>query len=616
MKFFSNNIISLAIYDNLLLIGGYEIGKSEKDMRISAVSAANLDRDIYDQGIILDPEELKTILIDSLKEARPDRIEAQKVVFEIPEELTFHHTFLLNKNIPENQLDDAILLAIEKVLPYEINEVSWDTKVIPYSNTENLILFSAAPLDKVNSYYEFFLQCGLEPIEFSIRPDNLLRTIGEKHHPPTIILDLHEEFTSVLLVSGKRLLGLQQIDIGEKALKKSLKDHFEIDPKELDETLRKLTLLEMKIATSGIVEKFQEDLNVIMEKYEKILEETGELEDKNGKKTEIKTSKTSLQTKHLRKSFKTKNIAHHIEKKSNRSHLSQYDFLFTGNPRYFKILRSGLGRGSKLGKLTANIHEICNPKAVRLLDLFHFKAPKRKRLRKNSFGFTKKNPSKKKGLTFNSKILPIIQRIAPSIAGGAITFHQNLPAHRKPLNLLPQTVRKLSVLKETTGWFYILATIFLILSVSWLMAFGFSWGNTSAQLRISQQNLTYVERSFSNNVPLALGDKIIRANDELRELLSLKSNHIYANVFAAIQNVLPEEVSLQSLQYGLLPDNRTFEIKARAENRIIMLESYKAVKDLPFIQSITFPPSNYDKKEDDTFIIQFRLKSTSPETTP
>ena len=185
------------------------------------------------------------------------------------------------------------------------------------------------------------------------------------------------------------------------------------------------------------------------------------------------------------------------------------------------------------------------------------------------------------------------------------------------MNLLPKLVRAIALWKKTSGWFYLMATVMLIFSVVWLMAFGFQWGSTLAQLLNAQRNLILIERKFDTKKPVTLEEKINTANTELQKINQLTANElVYADIIKAVRLSLPITIKVNSLQYGLLSDKSAFELRGEAPNRDEVIKAYDALKSLPFIEKVVFPASNFNERDSVDFSIQFLLKTAITEASP
>lgn len=203
---------------------------------------------------------------------------------------------------------------------------------------------------------------------------------------------------------------------------------------------------------------------------------------------------------------------------------------------------------------------------------------------------------------------PSLKRLIPSAIGASLADYGVKGGQFRPINLLPPMVRSIALWKETSGWFYVLATFMLIFSVSWLMVFGFFWGDVSAKLKVSLSNHIMVERQLEIKKSKSTEEKIRSANEELKVINDLESNNILLSKIIEEFSMVVPDIFFISLQYGHHQDKSLFEWKGRVATREDAIKIHESVKTLAFVDKVIFPPSNLDNKEQVEFSILFNLK--------
>lgn len=646
MAFFSTKRIGLTIQDNILLI--CEISTDdERDTEIRALNTVALPPEIYQQGRILNAEKMRATVREAMKNAKPKSMKAGEIVFEIPEEHTFHHVFELPKSIPAEKAAEAVIFEAEKVLPFSIDQVSWDSKVIDFCEKSNLVLFSAAPLDLVQDYYNFFLSCGLQPLGFSIRVEDIISSLLKDNNRAAVIIDLQNEYTNVMFCIGKKIIDLQQISVGENELRRAIQEHYEIEPEKMEQQLSRLSLVDINLATIKHMHRFKEQLDIQLQEFlakeklfnrlhkpAKVLDEIGE-EEKSELTQEIvkaQEKEAEQKRKEMEEAFEAAYEASAEEsskkeqlkrKKEKEKQGKTYSFVYTGNSIFNYALKEFFknNRDTHLSELEGNLKKMLNIKTkdYGVLHIFHFdelgpsdeKKKNGKKTNGKAEGKKEIKASDERSRAAYEKTL--IQKLIPSAIGASLCNYSDDNPAKRPLNLLPKLVRAIALWKKTSAWFYLMATVMLIFSVVWLMAFGFQWGNTFAQLRNAQRNLILIERQFDTKKPLTLEEKIQSANTELQKISQLTAEElVYADIIKAIRLSLPITIKMNTLQYGLLSDKTAFELRGEAPNRDEVIKAYNAIKSLPFIARVVFPASNFNERDSVDFSIQFMLKTTTP----
>lgn len=646
MAFFSTKRIGLTIQDNILLICEI-ITDDERDTEIRALNTVPIPPEIYQQGRILNAEKMRATIREGMKNAKPKSMKAGEIVFEIPEEHTFHHVFELPKSIPVDKAAEAVIFEAEKVLPFSIDQVSWDSKVIDYCEKSNLVLFSAAPLDLVQDYYNFFLSCGLQPLGFSIRVEDIISGLLKDNNRTAVIIDLQNEYTNAMFCIGKKIIDLQQISVGENELRKAIQEHYEIEPEKMEQQLNRLSLVDINLATIKHMHRFKEQLDVHLQEFlakeklfnrfhkpSKVFDEISEEKKSELAEGIAKTQEKEAEEKQkeLEASFEAAYEASAEEsskkerlqrKKEKDKQEKNYSFIYTGNSIFNYALREFFkdNRDPHLNELEGNLKKMLNIKTkdYSVLHIFRFdelgQLDEKKKNGKNGKNEKKKESKESEEKTHSLFEKTIIQKLIPSAIGASLCNYSDDNPAKRPLNLLPKLVRAIALWKKTSAWFYLMATVMLIFSVVWLMAFGFQWGNTFAQLRNAQRNLILIERQFDTKKPLTLEEKIQNANTELQKISQLTAEElVYADIIKAIRLSLPITIQMNTLQYGLLADKSAFELRGEAPNRDEVIKAYNAIKSLPFIARVVFPASNFNERDSVDFSIQFMLKITTPAT--
>lgn len=300
---------------------------------------------------------------------------------------------------------------------------------------------------------------------------------------------------------------------------------------------------------------------------------------------------------------------------------TQYRFLFTGHHKLGAILREFFrqNKNPRLDQLETDLKNIMSISCENssLSKTYFLNGDQKKAAKKTKKKDSKKEKVKKKLAAFmkpkdTGPNKDILQKIFPGCIGAAMADFSIEDERKKPLNLLPHLVRSIALWKKTSNWFYVMATVMLIFSVTWLMAFGFTWGQTLAQIRTAKQNLIIVERQLTTKKPLTLEQKINTANSELERIRSLQGQKVnFSDAINDVKEIIPDTVEVVAIQYGLLSDNTLMELKGVAPDRETVIDTYKLISLLPFVKNVVFPASNFNER---TFSVDFSLQFSLKET--
>lgn len=633
MSIFNKKRLGISIQDNKLVVCE-TVSDGPNKREINSLNIIKIPKDVILNGRINDKKALKKLFLKAFRTAKPYAISANSMVFEVPEEFTFQHTMILPASLSEEQVREASVFQAEKLLPFDLEQVSWDIKIIPQQDENQLVLFTAVPLDMVQEYYDVFMSCGLMPLGFSIRAENLLVAIARKSSKPTVLMDLQNKYINVLFFKGENLMALEQINIGEDDLKKAIQQKFELLPKNLKAQIKELPAVDISLATLALLQKIKKELTGLMASFVKLERAHSSAESassgkevsgvnpasgagsqvlkekKDAKQQASKSADSYFQAKQddkkkswfrtllgkFKKTREKKGVAKKVEKVVSpvkevapevEAKLEKFNFFFTGEVLFHEVFREFFYKhGLKhLSQLNTGLKKLLN-----------IKTRDQNRLSRMTRG----------------KRRSALKRFIPSVIGASLANYSTKDKALKPINLLPPMVRSIALWKETSYWLYAAATFMLVVSVSWLMVFGFMWGNTTAQLKVANTNYILVERKLEAKKSKAFEAKIKAANEELKVLNGLRaSKQPYYDIIKIINDSVPEEVQFSSLKYGHHQDKSLFEWKAKVSDRENVIKTHQIIKDLPFISKIIFPPSNLDSSNQIEFSILFNLKENS-----
>lgn len=175
------------------------------------------------------------------------------------------------------------------------------------------------------------------------------------------------------------------------------------------------------------------------------------------------------------------------------------------------------------------------------------------------------------------------------------------------INLLPDYLRN-SLSSKKTSFFLVGASIFLTL-VSMV---------TALNLTIQHQNSVYLriqsEAEKNSLQKLIYGARyqeiknaITSFNSEVSALTSVQGKlfsvpHLLDAVFGAV----PNGVTVSSLNFS--NEDLTVSMSGVAENREILLNTQKNLENLPFVEKLIAPLSNFDDKTNISFMLKMNLK--------
>jgi type IV pilus assembly protein PilM len=150
-----------------------EVKSYGKNPILTAFNRVAIPPNVMKDGEILNKDELKKILSVFLETANPEAIKSKKVVCTFPAKKVFTHIFTFPAALSEREIKKAIPFEAETVIPFSIQDVYWDFRVL-YKDDVNkkhasqTVLFACVPKAVADSYTDLLMSMGLTPLAFTI----------------------------------------------------------------------------------------------------------------------------------------------------------------------------------------------------------------------------------------------------------------------------------------------------------------------------------------------------------------------------------------------------------------------------------------------------------------
>lgn len=155
-------------------------------------------------GDIKDEKKLSDLIKSMLATAIPRKTAAKFVVASLPEPKTFIKVI----NIPfmdETEVPQAVKWEIEKHLPFSIDEVTLDYKILSSNQKENkiTILVGAAEQKIIQSYHRTLKLAGLIPLAIEVEAIAIARDLltDVELEKPSLIIDIGRSRTNLILAA-------------------------------------------------------------------------------------------------------------------------------------------------------------------------------------------------------------------------------------------------------------------------------------------------------------------------------------------------------------------------------------------------------------------------------
>jgi len=161
MKFFKKTAIGLEIADRTIEV--VELTSDSGGVKILNKNRKLFGAGIVERGRIQNKEKLSLIVKKVFEEAK---IQADDVIFGLPESLVYIHTFSLPLS-DDKRLGKLILSEMEQTIPLDKDNTVFSYKILEKNKDKIEILLVAADKNEVLNWQKFFSEMGVE-VEFDI----------------------------------------------------------------------------------------------------------------------------------------------------------------------------------------------------------------------------------------------------------------------------------------------------------------------------------------------------------------------------------------------------------------------------------------------------------------
>ena len=223
-------------------------------IKIAQIRETGKGLNLVNIGLLPTPEDS----IENAKIVKPDEIAeavrtlmrmysfiGRRVVTAVSGQLVTVRTLVVD-NLPKTELDEVIKWEMSKVLPYKIEEASFDYQIIgaaPKNEGKKIsVIAAAANLDIINSIVAAIKLANLEPVAIEIESFAELRLLDyvlkdEYKNTIIVLVNSGHSFTSINIIEDGILRFTRIIPFGGRTLIKGLSNKVGTNEKEAESLL-------------------------------------------------------------------------------------------------------------------------------------------------------------------------------------------------------------------------------------------------------------------------------------------------------------------------------------------------------------------------------------------
>lgn len=205
------------------------------------------------EGHIKDKEQLKVALLQALKTAKPSAIGAQPIVFAMPKDQVYVHTFIADQDKEvEAQVREEVYVSI----PLAKDKVVYSYQENIGADGKKTILIVATNKDAVSEWKDFFTESGLDLIHIDIEALTLARALPNPKSPAgRMIVDIGGYRTSIIVFSKDGLQFVRTLHQGSALWTAAIMHDLKYDYERAETEKKKLGLTEPTAPISTVIIK-------------------------------------------------------------------------------------------------------------------------------------------------------------------------------------------------------------------------------------------------------------------------------------------------------------------------------------------------------------------------
>ena len=226
--------------------------------RLKGFAEITLPPGLIQGGEILKPEEVAKHINSALQQAH---IFARHTVVALPEA----KTFIKLLNIQTHDTTPITQLIQEELthhLPFEIDEVWWDFKIIKQQETNLLALVGAAPKQLINTYIKLLDLAGLIPVALDLEPLAIARAliIEGSASTCTMIADLGATKSTLIVANQNSIIATADGHSTGNQLTEQLAKKLAIDSADAQQMKHKFGLADGSPEYLAVVKEYTDSL--------------------------------------------------------------------------------------------------------------------------------------------------------------------------------------------------------------------------------------------------------------------------------------------------------------------------------------------------------------------
>jgi type IV pilus assembly protein PilM len=257
--------IGLDIADNSIEV--IKINKKQKDFAVTKFNRIVLKSGIVQRGRIKNEVKLKEALQKLFKEAKPNPIKDQEIIFALPESQVYTYIFTLDSHNKKDR-ESLIQENIKETIPLYFKDIFFTYQILKESKKGVEILLIAASIKVILEWQRFFKKFNFKVDFFDVETLALFKGLNLEKELPVCIVDIGSASSNISIFDKNKLRYINSLVLAGNHWTDKLSQGLEIS---LEEAEKKKKILKILGKTKG-AKILNNEIDILSREIKKILE--------------------------------------------------------------------------------------------------------------------------------------------------------------------------------------------------------------------------------------------------------------------------------------------------------------------------------------------------------
>jgi type IV pilus assembly protein PilM len=270
--------VGLDISDSSLKLA--QLNKRGKNIRVQALSQLKLPAGVVDNGCIVDKKKLAERINKLWDSPFYGSIVSNRIRVSVPDSKSFVKLISIDNGL--NDISEVIETEIEKHIPYMIDKVYYDWRVMEKGTDTSSVLIGACPQDISDSYYDSLSGLGFRVEALEMEAVTMVRALLKEENPflkdkkesegAYLIVDLGGSKTTFIIYFKNTIVFTTDIEVSGNNITEEIANESGMDEQKAEEEKKRHTEGSSKGSNRKIKKMINNNFKRINNKIREILD--------------------------------------------------------------------------------------------------------------------------------------------------------------------------------------------------------------------------------------------------------------------------------------------------------------------------------------------------------